>query len=80
VTFEHASQDKVWELDEGKVADVIKVALSKCGEALDALKERLPRSDMQRRELARGYVSGIMNAAQATSAAAEGASGTNFQT
>ena len=69
----------MWELDEGKVADVIKVALRKCGEALDALKERLPRGDMQRRELARGYVAGIMNAAPATSAEA-GASGTDSQT
>jgi hypothetical protein len=61
-------EDKVWELDEGKVADVIKVALGKCSEALDVLKEKLPRSDMQRRELARGCVSGIMTPAPAAGA------------
>jgi hypothetical protein len=54
-------EDKVWDVDEGQVADVMKVALGKCCEALDNLKERLPRNDAQRRELARGCVTGIMD-------------------
>lgn len=53
-------EDKVWDVDEGQVADVMKVALGKICEMLDNLKERLPRDDVQRRELARGYVAGIM--------------------
>ncbi len=56
-------EDKVWDVDEAQVADVMKVALEKCCEALDNLKERLPRDDAQRRELARGYVTGIMDPA-----------------
>jgi len=51
-------EDKVWDVNEVAVAGVMKVAIGKCCEALDSLKERLPRSDQQRRELARGYVHG----------------------
>jgi len=51
-------EDKVWDVNEVAVAGIMKVAIGKCCEALDSLKERLPRSDQQRRELARGYVHG----------------------
>lgn len=54
-------EDKVWDVNEGQVADVMKVALGKICEMLDNLKERLPRNDVQRRELARGYVTGILD-------------------
>ena len=41
LTLAHVGKDKVWELDEGKVADVINVVKGKGKEALDAIKERL---------------------------------------
>ena len=36
----------------------MQVALGKCCDALDALKERLPQTDTERREMARSYVTG----------------------
>ena len=53
-------EDTVWDVDETAVAGVLQAALGKCCDALDALKERLPSNDMERRELARSYVAGIM--------------------
>jgi hypothetical protein len=57
-------EDAVWDVDEAQVAGIMKTALSKCCEGLEVLKERLPRSDQQRRDLARSYISGIMTPSQ----------------